>query len=231
MKANLTFLAIVSILAVLCSLSLSGQAPGNYASASNCMLSAIQENSAQSNQLNERNWYEPTPGNLTLSVGASRLNVTGLEKVKAIKLGFQASESGTYTLEWEGTPTGAGKSIVILEDIQTGTKTGMLDGGSYTFMHNPVNPNHRFNVYEEKVKTKRSAASKSEIISMSEKRVRVQRKEYSEALISIFSLTGQRVVFDQTTQDVNTYRVEDAGYYMVYIQSSHGLEAQKLFIQ
>ena len=231
MKANLTFLATVSILAVLCSLSLSGQAPGNYKSESNCMLSAIQDNSVQAIQLNERNWYEPTPGTITMSVGESRLTLTGLEEVKVIKLGFNASESGTYTLEWEGTPTGSGKSIVILEDIQTGTRTGMLDGGSYTFSYDPANPNHRFNVYEEKVKTKRSAAAKSEIITMSEKRVRVQRKEFAEARISIFNLSGQRVVFDRTTQDVNTYRVEDPGYYMVYVQSSHGLEAQKLFIQ
>ncbi len=231
MKANLTFLAIASILALLCSLSLSGQAPGNYNSEPICTLNAIQDNSSQNNQIHERKWYEPTPGDFTFSVGESNLSVTGLEGAKVIKLGFQAAESGIFTLEWEGTPTGSGKSIVILEDIQTGTRTGLLDGGSYTFSHDPANPNHRFNVFEEKVKTKRASAAKSEIVTMSEKRVRVQRKEYTEAHISIFSLTGQRVVFDHTTQDVNTYRVDDPGYYMVYIQSNHGLEAQKLYVQ
>lgn len=231
MKANLTFLAIVSVLAMLCSLSIVGQAPGNYNSAPNYALNALEDHSAQDNQIDERKWYEPAPGQLIFSVGESMLTIAGMEEAKVIKLGFQATESGTYTLEWEGAPTGSGKSIVILEDIRTGTKTGMLDGGSYTFTHDPTNDNHRFNVYEEKLKSKRASAVKSEIITMSEKRVRVQRKEYTEARISIFSLTGQRVVFDHTTQDVSTYRVEEPGYYMVYVQSSHGLEAQKLFIQ
>ena len=158
-------------------------------------------------------------------------SMEGWEQVRVVKLGFNTDNGGLYTLAWDGFDTYGNAFVMMLEDLVTGEKMNMQEGDVYSFDHDPSNFSHRFNIRFLEPKSQVGSVTVLAKATGGEKSVNVELEESMPARISIFNLLGQRLVFDQTSLQYSTYRLDEPGYYMVYIQTAQGLESLKVYVR
>jgi hypothetical protein len=162
----------------------------------------------------------------TITPSGVKLDVNGMPANELVPVGFIAGIDGTYSISAIETSE---FSDVVLEDMQTGAMTNLLNG-AYSFAYSAGEPEDRFILHFTPLSVEDELESMFNIYSFAND-VYVGVPENTNGTISIFNMMGQEVANNAINGTMNIVRLNKSAYYVVKVTSNDTVVTRKVFVK
>lgn len=163
------------------------------------------------------------------NVSGDRFQVAAVPQLDRLLIGFDAAREGEYVLEFSLSDHFSMNSI-LLQDLHTGIKQSLTDGGSYVFEAKKGDSGARFRLLYENPSI--DTAELSLLLEQVDKRILITNNRNHDCTAFIYSVEGQllQCIFVKAKGKVATEVLLD-GVYVVNLRSSDMVdEARKVMI-
>lgn len=153
-----------------------------------------------------------------------------------IPMALEVGSAAEYTIEASKLNTFGPEVTVYIEDLKENVTINLNQQGDYTFIANPSDEAHRFNIHFEKSATADEQIPEANInIYSNSNNVYVKNiaADLTGSTIQIYNISGQKV-YENQLQDIPLNRFGlnlESGYYVVKVISTLEVTSQKVFIK
>jgi len=160
------------------------------------------------------------------STANGNLSINSLPATEMVAVGFKAGIAGEYSIN---TTESSDFSNLVLEDLQTGTFTDLLNK-SYTFSHELGNNESRFILHFAPLAISENQASPVKIYA-SQKDVYISVPANTHGNCTVFNLMGQEIAKARIDNMVTKKSIGESGIYIVKVIIEGQVFTQKVIIQ
>ncbi|MCB0805660.1 MAG: choice-of-anchor J domain-containing protein [Bacteroidales bacterium] len=186
----------------------------------------------------EKRWgYSTSPNMYAITEEGEYFSVNALPEVYpdlVIPVGMEVGVAGEYMLDMMQIKGIGGDVIVILEDIKEGTFRKLMEGTTYTFMADPEDEPHRFNLLFKDIATGEDLMNEEITYMYSyEDVIYILGTPENLRKVTVYDLMGS-TMFESTqfSSDVTPVTFNNkTGYYVVRLQTADGVVSKKVFLR